>query len=455
MVVATERPNYLRVQALAVAFLATSRCGKWPLQVGAGACTWEWETTQTDPDANDAAQTIDFLDSGKVAAGFTIAAKLKPTTKDVSGTERYTDMGIVSQCSCKCGTAPENPPAHSGMLVGLKTIGSGTGVMLAFLGPGATGDSSWLLGPEVPTGTLSETEVSFTPDTGAATGTIRLSVGSQTKTFAKQKTPGGFGPYHYPWRVGWEGGGGKRCRDHAGEKLYDCGQGCNHFEGTFDYAALCTGQCQPGECLAQAAAEASNTGILLVILLWCAGTAYIGVGVALGRRQGRTTGPAVGAARGSKEAAVARLLGSHLHWTQWVQCAALVEDGVAFSMARVQGKANSRGAGGYAPVRPASSLEVDAEAGSKSRPSKGSTENRRRSTNKGKRRSRKERTAGAIATRTTSMPIGGSSGSPGETVQATQEQEEERERTLREQRSGGVHSSQQAIKVVGLNSVTS
>lgn len=190
---ATVRPC-LRV-ALAAAFLGSSCCG-WLPRTHAEACTWEWETTQTDPDANDLAQTIDFLDSGKVAAGFTIAAKLKPTAKDVSGTERYTDMGIVSQCSCKCGTSPENPPAHSGMLVGLKKIGSGTGVNLAFLGPGDTDDSSWLHGPEVPAGTLSETEVGFTPDAGGATGTIRLSVGSETKTFAKQKSPGGFGPYH-------------------------------------------------------------------------------------------------------------------------------------------------------------------------------------------------------------------------------------------------------------------
>eukprot|EP01043_Picozoa_sp_COSAG02_P007552 COSAG02_NODE_228_length_28131_cov_25.387093_2_plen_444_part_00 len=435
-------------EALAVAFLASSCCGWLPHAVHAGSCTWEWETTQTDPDANDEAQTIDFLDSGKVAAGFTIAAKFEPTRTDVSAT----DMGIVSQCSCKCGTSPENPPAHSGMLVGLKKIGSSTGLVLAFLGPGATGDSSWLLGPEVPTDTLSETEVSFTPDADAATGTIRLSVGSTTKTFAKQKSPGGFGPYHYPWRVGWQGGGGKKCRDHAGEQLYDCGQGCNQFKGTFDYAALCTGHCKPGECLAQAAAEASSTGVLLVLLLWCAGTAYAGGGVALGRRNGRATTPAV--ARSSKGAAVARLLGAHPHWSRWVECAALVEDGVAFSIARLRGNASSRMAVGYTPVRPASSLKVDKKSSSESRPSKSGSRSENRSrrggTSRGQQSLRKERKGRENAT---SVAQDASSGLVGENMQAEREQEEER--ILHEKRSAGVHSSQQAIKVVGLGGVPS
>ena len=186
---------------------------------GAGACQTAWETLQTDPDAEADAQVIDFLDSGKVAAGFTIAAKLNPTPGDVTTAFRYTDMGLVSQCTCKCGTAKEVVPAHSGMLVGLKKAGGGTSVMLAFLGPGAKSESSWLLGPEVPPGKLSDVEVQFTPDAGAGAkaGTIRLSVGSQTKKFPNQPTPGGFGPYHYPWRVGWMGGGGKKCRDHSVE----------------------------------------------------------------------------------------------------------------------------------------------------------------------------------------------------------------------------------------------
>ena len=97
------------------------------------ACEAQWESTQTDPDAAKDAQKIDFLDSGKVADGFTVALKLRPDPVDTSGAARYTDMGLVSQCSCKCGTEPEKVPAHSGMLVGLKTIGAGTGVRLAFL----------------------------------------------------------------------------------------------------------------------------------------------------------------------------------------------------------------------------------------------------------------------------------------------------------------------------------
>jgi hypothetical protein len=61
--------------------------------------------------------------------------------------------------------------------------------------------------------------------------------------------------------IGISGGGGKKCHD--GKQVYDCGEACNKFNGKFSYAALCTGHCKPGECLKQAAARASNVGMLL------------------------------------------------------------------------------------------------------------------------------------------------------------------------------------------------
>lgn len=465
------RSMQLRLRLLPL-LLAGLVCGSWPPRVLAGSCTWEWETTQTDPDANEDAQTIGFKDSGKVAAGFTVAVKLKPTPKDVSGTARYTDMGLVSQCSCKCGTAPETPPAHSGMLLSLKKIGSGTGVMLAFLGPGATSESSWLIGPEVPPGTLSEAEMSFTPDPGGATtGTVRLSVGSETKTFTKQAKPGGFGPYHYPWRVGWQGGGGKKCRDHAGEKLYDCGAGCNQFEGTFDYAALCTGDCQPGECLTQAASEASDNGLLLAILLWFAGTAYVGGGVAWGRRQGRTSSSSAADSGGNSSRAaatrkIANVVGAHPHWQRWVELAALVEDGVAFSAAvtlrRGDGGRRRGGGYGYTPLPEAADKETQEghDEPKRSSSSRKKSEKRGRSRGSGgkekspsgteRKKSSKRRSDGAKGGKQQQPDGLGPRSAAAETTTAKAAADEERERMLHEQRSGGVHSSQQAIKVVGL-----
>ena len=296
--------------------------------------------------------------------------------------------------------------------------------------------------------------MSFAPDPAGSTGTIRLSVGSQTKTFTQQKTPGGFGPYHYPWRLGWEGGGGNKCRDHAGEKTYDCGKGCNQFQGTFDYAALCTGHCQPGECLAQAAAEASNTGMLLFILLWCAGTVYIGGGVALGRRNGRTTAAAVDSARSSSGAALAKLLGAHPHWLRWVDCAALVADGAAWSAGRLRrGDQSSGRDGGYTPLSATGSESMPLSNSSDS--SSGSRRERGRSMPEGSsKETRRSRTERATGCKTAHKHRQHSSHTDTAEIEGSQAEEvEERERILREQRSAGVHSSQQAIKVVGLSRV--
>ena len=79
--------------------------------------------------------------------------------------------------------------------------------------------------------------------------------------------------------------------------------------------------------------EAAGAGMPFVLVLVLAGGAYVGGGVALGRRAG-------GKAAGLK---------AHPHWPRWVELGGLVSDGVAFS--RAGGKRGSRSsAAGYAPV---------------------------------------------------------------------------------------------------------
>ena len=410
-------------------------------------------------------QDIDFLDSGKVANGFTVAAKLLPTPVDTSGSERYPDMGIVSQCSCRCGTAAEKVPAHSGMLVGLKKIGSGTGLMLAFLGPGADpakGDQNWLHGPEVPAGSESETEVSFKPDApGAKTGTITIAVNDKSKSFPSVPTPGGFGPYHYPWRVGWMGGGGNKCRDHAGEKTYDCGDACNEFHGKFSYAALCTGDCSPGECLHQAGVEASNTGLLLIIALWFGGTMYVGLGVAHARRQGRAAPTVAGG--GPVQQRLASVVGQHPHWDRWVATAGLVSDGIAFSRARVRGK------NGYSRVKDKEREEEGARASSRGGRERSSSREPAAAGKRGRRESRGKEGRGKEPkpSRSSSKKEGkkeakqsskkrskrGEGAASKEEQKAEEDEEAASERLLQEQRDQSKHSSQQSITVVGLNSI--
>jgi hypothetical protein len=216
MVMRTRRPSSV-VRLLTCSVMASAGSGH--------ECKWQWESTQTDPDATKDAVKIDFLDSGMVAKGFTIASRFAASSSD--------NMGLVSQCSCKCGTAPEKVPAHSGMLVAIQ------GGHLSFVGS----SKKWMAGPPVPVGQKVSSEVSFTPDAAAdaQTGTLSLAVDGVSKSYTGVTTPGGFGPYHYPWRVGWSGGGGVRCRDHAsGEdsKMYDCGPACNQFKGAFSYTAL-------------------------------------------------------------------------------------------------------------------------------------------------------------------------------------------------------------------------
>lgn len=95
----------------------------------------------------------------------------------------------------------------------------------------------------------------------------------------------------------------------------------------------CTGSCGPGQCLKEAAAEASDSTIELLLGLWFVLVLYIGAGVAWGRhrrvRSRVTKAPAAATAAGGLGA---RLMGDHPHFTLWLELGGLVIDGVHFSL---------------------------------------------------------------------------------------------------------------------------
>ncbi len=141
----------------------------------------------------------------------------------------------------------------------------------------------------------------------------------------------------------------------------------------------------------------------------------------------------------------------HPHWPKWMQFCGLVHDGVSFSRARFATKAD-RGLGqeAYQPVASRAKVAKYDERGGRDGSSSSSISGERKS-----KRSNKERTSkGNKAKR--DQKISNATDGASEVVQpikeaATKQEDEETERLLQEERSAGVHSSQQAIKVVGLN----
>ena len=138
-----------------------------------------------------------------------------------------------------------------------------------------------------------------------------------------------------------------------------------------------------------------------------------------------------------------------------MQLHGLVQDGVGFSRARINAKLGSR-RGEYQPM---SSSQITDHDGQDAGKHSGNDGGQRKSKSKSKSKSKKS--SKAISTRSKDTrqhkqgPRGGSSvtevhkaSSPNV---AKETADEERERLLREERTAGVHSSQQAIKVVGLN----
>ena len=170
-------------------------------------------------------------------------------------------------------------------------------------------------------------------------------------------------------------------------------------------------------------------------------------------------GVAIGKRRGLLDGAPSRLVAFHPHWTNWMQLHGLVQDGMSFSRARMTNRATAtlgrgRGQGPYQPVATGSKLGAPGDDGGRGRRSSSSGPGKMGG--KSKRSSNETKTKVAKATRNKKDSKGGG-GNGAHAVQAeparemVAEQGQPIERLLQEERSAGLHSSQQAIKVVGLN----
>ena len=137
------------------------------------------------------------------------------------------------------------------------------------------------------------------------------------------------------------------------------------------------------------------------------------------------------------------------HQPQWRALRSLVDDGVAFARGQRRGFSRVGSAAAAAPES-APSDEEDGGSGRRSRRSKepkpvrgkgSSGKSSGKSSKKSKRSSKADKDSGGPE------PTGG--GAEGGHEEETAE--ERKQRILQEERSAGVHSSQQAIKVVGLS----
>eukprot|EP01043_Picozoa_sp_COSAG02_P041434 COSAG02_NODE_3435_length_6748_cov_4.963303_2_plen_401_part_00 len=131
----------------------------------------------------------------------------------------------------------------------------------------------------------------------------------------------------------------------------------------------------------------------------------------------------------------------------WSQLHGLVQDGVGFSCARLNAKLGRARGDGYQQV-PQSRQDIEDQA---NRSGKGSSKSKgKKSTRQVSKRSKGDKQPKQSARDKKTKGEGGSTDQ--QTIEAIEETtEEERERLLCEERTAGVHSSQQAIKVVGLN----
>lgn len=120
----------------------------------------------------------------------------------------------------------------------------------------------------------------------------------------------------------------------------------------------------------------------------------------------------------------------------------LVQDGIGYSRAKIMAKFGTKKEGVYQPVPQVHTDKAMAKRSGKSKGKSSSKEESKRS---------KKSTRQRVADRNGQRRDSSTDESKPQTIEPLVETaEEERERLLREERTTGVHSSQQAIKVVGL-----
>ena len=172
-------------------------------------------------------------------------------------------------------------------------------------------------------------------------------------------------------------------------------------------------------------------GLTIVVLLGVVGSGYVVGGMALAKHTGAT----------------GRGLQLHPHYARWEELHGLCLDGVRF----VRG--GRRAGGGYAAVAESDAAPPGGggrrergKGGREDEGGKAKREEKRRGGKGSKEKKEKKEKRGKAAKRD------GTDSAAAMTEEAEETAAEEKERMLQEQRSKGVHSSQQKIKVVGLSS---
>jgi hypothetical protein len=194
--------------------------------------------------------------------------------------------------------------------------------------------------------------------------------------------------------------------------------------------------------------------MMLFWLLFAGGSGYVLLGSLYGARlKGQSL-------KVKSPAQAKEVLAAHPHYARWAEVRSLTMDGVFFTRAKLGLSSSSGGRKSYKAVPSVvDAVEGEDRHGSSSSSSGG--KDRKRSGH-GTKEGKASKSSSSSASRKDkkksskrSKPGGGEAEQEEQQeevqVQQQQQEEEEKQRLLQEKREGGVHSSQQKIKVVGLN----
>jgi hypothetical protein len=194
--------------------------------------------------------------------------------------------------------------------------------------------------------------------------------------------------------------------------------------------------------------------MMLFWLLFAGGSGYVLLGSLYGARlKGQSL-------KVKSPAQAKEVLAAHPHYARWAEVRSLTMDGVFFTRAKLGLSSSSGGRKSYKAV-PSVVDAVEGEDRHGSSSSSGGGKDRKRSGH-GTKEGKASKSSSSSASRKDkkksskrSKPGGGEAEQEEQQeevqVQQQQQEEEEKQRLLQEKREGGVHSSQQKIKVVGLN----
>ena len=194
---------------------------------------------------------------------------------------------------------------------------------------------------------------------------------------------------------------------------------------------------------------------MLFWLLFAGGSGYVLLGSLYGARlKGQSL-------KVQSPAQAKEVLAAHPHYARWAEVRSLTMDGVFFTRAKLGLSSSSGGRKSYKAVPSVvDAVEGEDRHGSSSSSSSGGKDRKR--SGHGTKEGKASKSSSSSASRKDkkksskrSKPGGGEAEQEEEDEeeqeQQQQQEEEEKQRLLQEKREGGVHSSQQKIKVVGLN----